>query len=61
MTVIQCQRYYLGDLTEMSWGQGEIDGYTSPCTSDSLDPFAVIKRKTGKLLTGIGYVLPLNW
>lgn len=61
MTVIQCQRYYLGDLTEMSWGQGEIDGYTRPCTSDSLDPFSAIKRKTGKLLTGIGYVLPLNW
>lgn len=61
MTVIQCQRYYLINLEKMSWGTGEIAGYSHPCSADALDSQAVIRGKVGDLLIRLGYNLPANW
>lgn len=58
---IQCQKYAIIDLVDMSLTDKEFLAYKSPCTEDVLDQPAVLKQKAGLELQQYGYSLPLGW
>jgi hypothetical protein len=53
--VVDCQRWYYLDLSTLKWISGDIQGYTSPCSEDSLLSFNEIKNALSQQLTTDGF------
>ncbi len=55
ITAINCQKWYMLDLKQRKWTDGDISGYVAPCNTTSLSSFADIKQATLDQLASDGF------
>jgi len=55
VNIVDCQKWYLFDLNTRTWSSGEVQGYTAPCSEDSLHSFDEIKQALIQRLTMDGF------
>jgi len=53
--IIECQKWYTLDLITYYWSSGDVPGYTSPCSADSLLDFDKIKQAVKNRLSLDGF------
>jgi hypothetical protein len=61
LSVIQCQNWYLLNLTDLTMSEGVVEDYVKPCPPSMLDSTEVIREKAGGILEQLGYILPVDW
>jgi hypothetical protein len=61
LSVIQCQNWYLFNLSDGTVKNGQVANYVNPCAPESLDSQEVIRKKVGEELRRLGYNLPEGW
>jgi len=57
MNVVDCQKWYQLNLSTFAWADGEVPGYTTPCSNDSLHSAAEIKQAMMQQLEADGFDL----
>jgi hypothetical protein len=53
--MINCQKWYIFDLTTFNWSSGEVPGYTNPCNGNDLLSFEEIKQAMANRLATDGF------
>ena len=55
INIIDCQKWFVFDLTTFTWSSGEVSHYTTPCSDNSLHSFAEIKQALEARLAEDGF------
>jgi arylsulfatase A-like enzyme len=55
VTIMDCQRWYLIDLTTFIWDSGDVPNYVNPCKDDDLLSFDEIQRRVKNRLIQDGF------
>jgi hypothetical protein len=58
ISVIDCQKWFLLNLKDQHLSSGEVSGYTTPCSAESLPSVDEIRQEIIHRLTTEGYDLP---